>query len=101
MVTFIRHDPAAVLREVRCPVLALNGELDLQVPFKANLDAIAIALKAAENPDFTTRAFPGLNHLYQHCESGLITEYGKIEETFSVEVLEVMRAWIGERFIAR
>ena len=101
MVTFIRHDPAAVLRKVRCPVLALNGELDLQVPFKANLDAIARALKAAQNPDFSTRAFPGLNHLYQHCETGLITEYGKIEETFSVEVLEVMRAWIGERVIAR
>jgi fermentation-respiration switch protein FrsA (DUF1100 family) len=101
MVTFIRHDPAAVLRKVRCPVLALNGELDLQVPFKANLDGIAMALEAAENPDFTTRAFPGLNHLYQHCETGLIAEYGKIEETFSVEVLEVMRAWIGERVISR
>ncbi|HIF39593.1 MAG TPA: hypothetical protein EYQ74_00670 [Planctomycetes bacterium] len=99
MVAFIRHDPAAVLRKVHCPVLALNGELDLQVPFKANLDAIAKALKVAENVDHTTRAFPGLNHLFQHCETGLITEYGEIEETFSVEVLEVMSAWIRLRVL--
>ena len=99
MVAFIRHDPATVLRKVNCPVLALNGELDLQVPSKANLDAIAKALKVAENADYTTRAFPGLNHLFQHCETGLITEYGEIEETFSVEVLEVMSAWIRLRVL--
>ncbi len=99
MVAFIRHDPATVLRKVSCPVLALNGELDLQVPSKANLDAIAKALKVAENADYTTRAFPGLNHLFQHCETGLITEYGEIEETFSVEVLEVMSAWIRLRVL--
>jgi hypothetical protein len=98
-VAFIRHDPATVLREVSCPVLALNGELDLQVPSKANLDSIAKALEEAGNEDFTTRAFPGLNHLFQHCETGLIAEYGEIEETFSVEVLEVMSAWIAERYL--
>jgi pimeloyl-ACP methyl ester carboxylesterase len=99
LVAFIRHDPATVLREVSCPVLALNGELDLQVPSKANLDSIAKALEEAGNEDFTTLAFPGLNHLFQHCETGLIAEYGEIEETFSVEVLEVMSAWIAERYL--
>lgn len=99
IVAFIRHDPAAVLHKVTCPVLALNGELDLQVPFKANLDSIAEALKKGKNADFATRAFPGLNHLFQHCETGLIAEYGEIEETFSVEVLEVMSAWIAHRYL--
>ncbi|MDP6384971.1 MAG: alpha/beta fold hydrolase [Planctomycetota bacterium] len=97
MVAFIRHDPAVVLRKVRCSVLALNGELDLQVPFKANLDSIAAALQVAENPDVTTRAFPGLNHLFQHCETGLITEYGEIEETFAIEVLDALLVWIRTR----
>jgi hypothetical protein len=42
--------------------------------------------------------FPGLNHLFQHCKTGLPSEYGEIEESFSVEVLEKMTTWILLRF---
>lgn len=94
--TFIRYDPAPTLRQVDCPVLAVNGELDLQVPCRVNLDAIAAALE--HNPDATVKAFPDLNHLFQACETGLMEEYGEIEETMSVEVLDTIAAWIDERF---
>ncbi len=94
---FIRHDPAPVLEKVRCPVLAVNGSLDLQVPWEDNLGAIESALARGANPDYTVQAFEGLNHLFQRCETGAIEEYGQIEETFSLEVLEVLSSWILAR----
>ena len=95
---FVRHDPAPILEKVRCPVLAINGSLDLQVPCKDNLAAIGGALKRGLNPDYEVVEFPGLNHLFQHCKTGLPSEYGEIEESFSVEVLEKMTTWILLRF---
>ena len=97
---FLRHDPATVLEAVRCPVLALNGSLDIQVPSEVNLEAIKAALTRGKNSDFEVRAFEGLNHLFQHCETGEVKEYGEIEETCSPEVLEVLSSWISERFLS-
>ena len=51
---FLDHDPAAVLAQVRCPVLAIFGEKDLQVPAGSNRDAIAAALARGGNHDVTT-----------------------------------------------
>jgi len=96
---FLRHDPAPVLERVRCPVLAVNGTLDLQVPCQVNLEAIEAALGRGGNTDHELRAFEGHNHLFQHCETGQVSEYGKIEETFSPEVLEALTAWIHARFV--
>ncbi|MFL5328268.1 MAG: alpha/beta hydrolase family protein [Gemmataceae bacterium] len=94
---FIHCDPRASLKKVRCPVLAINGELDLQVTPKENLPAIEGALKEAGNKDVTVRVFPGLNHLFQHCKTGMPNEYGEIEETMSPEVLDVITQWIIKR----
>ncbi|MDP7030491.1 MAG: alpha/beta fold hydrolase [Phycisphaerales bacterium] len=98
---FLRHDPAPTLQRVTCPVLALNGELDLQVPHAQNLPGIAAALERGGNPDATTMMLPGLNHLFQHCETGLPAEYGRIEETFSVDVLDLIAEWISDRAATR
>lgn len=94
---FITFDPAPVLKNVRVPVLALNGELDLQVAWKQNLDLIAAGLKAGGNNDVTVKAFPKLNHLFQTTQTGLISEYQMIEETMSPEVLKTMSDWILSR----
>lgn len=94
---FINHDPVPTLRKVTCPVLALNGSKDLQVPPKEDLAAIAAALKEGGNRNYTTIELPGLNHLFQHCQTGLPAEYGKIEETFAPEALKIVGDWILER----
>ncbi len=99
--TFVRHDPSASLEAVTCPVLALNGELDLQVPYEQNLPAIAEALRRGGNPDATIRVLPGLNHLFQHCDTGLPAEYGRIEETFAPEAMDIIAGWIVDRFAAK
>jgi dipeptidyl aminopeptidase/acylaminoacyl peptidase len=91
---FLTYDPRHALQKVRCPVLALNGEKDLQVPPKENLAEIGKALKKAGNKDVTLKEFEGLNHLFQTAETGAVSEYSKIEETISPAVLEYINEWI-------
>jgi len=92
---FLVADPADYWKKVRCPVLALNGEKDLQVAAGINLPAIEKALRSGGNKSVTAIKFPELNHLFQHCKTGLPAEYGEIEETFSPEVLKIMMDWIN------
>lgn len=93
---FLTYDPSIALRKVDCPVLVLNGELDLQVIPEQNLPAIEVALQEGENTSYKIVELEGLNHLFQHAESGHPTEYSRIEETFAPEALEIMTAWITE-----
>ena len=83
--------------KVKCPVLAIIGEKDLQVPPKENLRAIEEALVAGGNTDYTIRELPNLNHLFQTAETGAVSEYAKIEETISPTALEMIGDWILER----
>ncbi|MCS7301792.1 MAG: alpha/beta fold hydrolase [Fimbriimonadales bacterium] len=99
--TFIQLDPAAYLRKVRCPVLALNGELDLQVDPDQNLPAIERALRAGGNKRVAIRRMTGLNHLFQKARVGLITEYAEMEETINPAALEAIRQWLDETVKAR
>ncbi len=92
---FFLHDPASVLRKVKCPVLAINGELDLQVPAKQNLPAIEQALREAGNTRVTIKEFPGLNHLFQTAKTGAFDEYARIEETMAPLALETLAGWIA------
>lgn len=94
MLYFVRHNPADDFSKVHCPVLALNGDKDLQVDAKMNLYAIAMALKIAGNKDVTTKTIKGKNHLFQTCKTCTIQEYGQLKETFSEEVLKVMLEWM-------
>ena len=95
---FVTYDPRPALREVTVPILALNGELDLQVDAMQNLPEIGKALMEAKNLDVTVRTLPGLNHLFQSTESGSPSEYAEIEETFSPDALEIVSSWILDRF---
>jgi pimeloyl-ACP methyl ester carboxylesterase len=94
---FLSFDPSTVLKQIKVPVLAINGELDLQVPSKQNLPIIDAALKAAGNTDFTTLELPKLNHLFQTCQTGHFGEYQTLEETISPSALQIISDWILER----
>lgn len=93
---FLTYDPRPALSKLKCPVLALIGEKDLQVPPKSNLPAIEKALTEGDNKNFKTIELPNLNHLFQNCETGAVAEYAQIEETISPEVLEIISEWIWE-----
>jgi uncharacterized protein len=91
---FIKYDPAPALKKVKCPVLALNGENDLQVPPKENLEAIKTALTKGGNKKATIKELPGLNHLFQESKTGSLAEYAVIEQTFSPMALTEVSDWI-------
>lgn len=91
---FLSYDPRPALEKVKSPVLAMTGSLDLQVPPKQNLPAIAAALEAGGNRDYEIVKLPGLNHLFQNARTGSPMEYSKIEETFAPAALDVMGEWI-------
>jgi len=95
---FITYDPPQWLKKLTCPVLAINGDKDLQVSSKVNLPAIDAALKAGGNKDSTTKSMPGLNYLFQTCKTGAPSEYVTIEETISPEALKTVGDWIGAHF---
>lgn len=83
---FIDYDPSADISKTLCPVMAINGSRDIQVISSLNLAGIKAHLKP--NPKNIIKEYPSLNHLFQHCKTGNVSEYRIIEETVSPEVLE-------------
>ena len=94
---FLKLDPRPALAATKVPVLALNGDLDVQVDAEQNLDAIATALNEGGNEDVTVRRLAGLNHLFQPAKTGLVDEYANIETTMAPAVLDLVRDWVLAR----
>lgn len=92
---FMRHDPRGPLSKLKVPVLVLGGTLDLQVDVQQNIPEIEKALRKAKNKRVTVHKLVGLNHLFQHASTGVVAEYGALEETMAPEVLALVSDWIG------
>jgi len=90
----LKFDPIHDLKKVSCPVLALNGELDTQVPAKASLELIQTSLTNSGNHNVTIHSLPNLNHLFQKAVSGEVSEYSIIEETINPTVLKIITDWL-------
>ncbi len=93
---FLTLDPATYLTRVKCPLLAINGSLDLQVSARENLEAIERAMIFGGNSSYATEEIPGLNHLFQTAKTGSPAEYATIEETFSPEAMGRIYKWLQE-----
>ena len=93
---YLTYDPTTSLRQLKIPILVINGELDSQVSPKQNLPVIAKTLEEAGNQSYRIIEFPKLNHFFQTCETGSILEYGEIEETIAPVVLDTLASWILE-----
>ena len=91
--SLLSYDPAATLARVKCPVLALIGEKDVQVPANPNLAALRASLAVRRSDNSSVRSLPSINHMLQTCRTGAISEYIRIDETISAEVLEVLVEW--------
>lgn len=89
---FLTLDMRDRLSEIHCPVLALNGKRDTQVSYESNLNALSNGLPS--NALNKVMALDELNHLFQHCATGAVNEYGTIQETISPEVLKIISQWV-------
>ncbi|MBM4001091.1 MAG: alpha/beta hydrolase [Planctomycetes bacterium] len=94
---FLSHDPAPVLRELRCPVLSLHGARDTQVDPELNAPVIRQSLTDGGNRAFEVTILPELNHLFQTSKTGGVGEYASIEETIAPAALDALTRWITER----
>ena len=92
--SFLRIDPSLYLEKVTCPLLALNGDKDTQVPAEKNIVAITAALKKGGNNNVVTRIYPGLNHLFQESVTGMSDEYAKSEQTVAPVILNDIGEWL-------
>ena len=96
---YVRHfltvDVGKLLPKIKCPVLALNGTKDTQVDCDANTTRIE---KGLANCKHSIKKIDGVNHLFQHCNTGIVTEYQQIEDTIAPEVLQVVAEWIKNEF---
>ncbi|MBR4240459.1 MAG: alpha/beta hydrolase [Prevotella sp.] len=91
---FIDYDPSADIAEADCPALVLNGAKDMQVYAEPNI--AAIRRNMPKDTPYTIKVYPGLNHLMQHCTTGLPAEYADIEETIAEEVLDDISEWLAK-----
>lgn len=89
---FNDYDPTDNIRKTRCPAFALNGDRDCQVISTLCLPALKQLLPPSKK--HLIKEYPSLNHLFQHCTTGLPEEYSQIEETISSEVLQDIATWI-------
>jgi len=94
MHAYLNSSSVSYLKEVKCPVLAIYGEKDVQVPAKVNIEAINNIIGEGENTDITIIEIPNVNHLFQYCETGYPSEYGISKQSMVAEVLNIISDWI-------
>ena len=91
---FLDFDPTPALGQVRCPVLALFGEKDLQVPAEPNRKALEAALARTGNKRVTVKVLPGANHLFQAAKTGSPSEYAMLPKQFVPGFLEAIAGFV-------
>ena len=96
MMYFMQYDPKPVLEKLDCKVLALNGDKDIQVISRTNLEGINKALANSKSKVFEVREVEGVNHLFQECNLCTVQEYGQLEQTIKPEVLDIVTTWLNE-----
>lgn len=91
---FFNYNPADAIEHIKCPVLALFGGLDMQVPVKLNEKPLITALEKAKNKNYKVVIFPDANHLFQKAKTGLPDEYSKLDKKFVSGFLSTIAVWI-------
>lgn len=91
---FITFDPAPVLAAVRCPVLAVFGERDVQVPPSTNRAPLEAAFAKGGNSRVTVKVYPEANHLFIASKTGQVAEYATLPKEFVPGFLTDVSTWI-------
>jgi hypothetical protein len=95
----LRYDPVPFLQKIKVPVLALNGDKDVMVPYQENLAMIGNTLRRSGNQQVTVKVLPGLNHLFQHCITCTREESATLKEDFAAEAWLEMRKWLQQLLV--
>lgn len=79
---------------IKCPVMALSGSNDLNVPAEFNMLSLQNGLP--HNSKNVIKIYPGLNHLFQHSPTGNPLDDVNIDETMSEEVMNDVCTWMNK-----
>lgn len=94
---FLAFNPQTYLSKVKCPLLAINGTLDMQVSSESNLKGIKESMIKAGNKNFEIFPIKNLNHLLQLAKTGSLAEYAQLEETVNPQALDKVAVWIAKQ----
>jgi fermentation-respiration switch protein FrsA (DUF1100 family) len=94
----IEHDPIATIKEVRAPVLIVNGGQDIQVA-PEHARRLGAALDEAGHPDNEVRIFPNLNHLFAVSRGEGLAEYVDPDAEVDPAFLSYMADWLVARLV--
>ena len=94
-IELLKYNPEWDFPEITCPVLALNGDKDCQVPVE-NLEFIRKGISENGNTQVKTIVFPGMHHMFQPAVTGSPVEYSDIEETIAPAVLQEIVNWLNQ-----
>ena len=92
----INYNPENYIPRILVPVLALNGDKDIMVPAKENLESIKQLLDKGGNTQYKIMELPGLNHMFQRCKECTREEIPDLEDVFSEEALQIIGDWLRE-----
>jgi pimeloyl-ACP methyl ester carboxylesterase len=101
MLNYIKIDPTTYFEFIKCPVLVLHGEKDLEVPTESNILSIKNSFNKAQHNSVTIKVLPKLNHLLQESKTGLPSEYASITEIISTSALDQISDWVNEQFFGK
>jgi hypothetical protein len=91
---FLDYDPAPALEKLRCPVLAVFGGRDWQVPAAPNEALMRRAFEAGGNRRVSFRTWPTANHLMREAPTGSPDEYAGLPPELVPGLLDELTAWL-------
>ncbi|WP_194976668.1 alpha/beta hydrolase family protein [Aquiflexum lacus] len=91
---FIKTNPEEYISKINVPTFAGFGGKDLQVNASQNGNRL-VELFQLRSDLLELKVYPELNHLFQKANTGAVSEYEKIEETFNLEVLQDIAFFIN------
>jgi uncharacterized protein len=97
---FAAFDPVTALEKVKCPVLALFGERDVQVPVAINRKPMEQALQVGGNTHVAIAVFPEANHLFIASTTGQPSEYPTLRKEFVPGFLDTLGGWLARHLSA-
>ncbi|MBI5646783.1 MAG: alpha/beta fold hydrolase [Ignavibacteriae bacterium] len=89
-------DPSRLLPLVSCPLLALFGDRDLQVPAVLNAPLLTHAAALCADSRTSVRTLPSANHLFQRARSGAPSEYRTLKSEFVDGLSGELVRWLDQ-----
>ncbi len=92
--SFIEYDPQSDISKLQIPMLAIFGEKDTQVIYEPNRTKAEL-LKEDGGLNLTIVEIESANHLFQHSNTGLPSEYGMLDKRFADGFVEAIIEWLS------